>query len=256
MTMRHSALLACRSPDRLRRCRCCLPLDASSGAAPQSRAKDRSLRIRLAFSPAATRSAPAVSVPTPTRSIISGAVSATSGVRSSSRCRISSSSSRMRRASVLSATRFALVTSVRPAGSEPGGGAHQLRDREATELGAEFVGSGGDDRTHLVQRPGAVPRGAAASQSQHPDRFDVAVAGLRHAERVTRERGPRRADRVVRVRLAGTSSPLPVRSIDLDHRRSPPTGADGSVPRRSCRSPRHRPTPRHPNERSQSASSR
>jgi hypothetical protein len=46
-----------------------LPLEASSGAAPQSRAKVRSLRIRSVFSPAATSSAPAVSVPTPTRSI-------------------------------------------------------------------------------------------------------------------------------------------------------------------------------------------
>ena len=103
-------------------------------------------------------------------------------------------------------------------GPEPRGCAQQLRDRQPAELAAELVGRGGDERSHLVQRPGPVPGGAGASQSQHPDRFDIAVAGLRLAERVTRERGPGRADRVVRVGLPGPASPLPVRSIDLHHR--------------------------------------
>ena len=115
-TIRQSALLARRSPERLRRWRCCLPLDASSGAAPHKRAKERSLRIRFEFSPAATRSAPAVSVPTPRRSIISGAISATSGASTASSVSTSSSSSSTRRARVLSASRVALATSVRVPG--------------------------------------------------------------------------------------------------------------------------------------------
>jgi hypothetical protein len=57
-------------------------------------------------------------------------------------------------------------------------------------------------REHLVQRPGAVPNSAAASQPQHPDCFDVAVASLRRAECITGERDSGGAHRVVAVGLA------------------------------------------------------
>ena len=46
------------------------------------------------------------------------------------------------------------------------------------------------------------------------------------AERVTRERGPCRADRVVRVGLARPASPLTVRSVDLNHRDPQAPGDD------------------------------
>jgi hypothetical protein len=65
ITTRHRALLACRSPPRSSRWRTVLPEEAESGATPHRRAKLASLRSRCGLSPAATSSAPATSVPTP-----------------------------------------------------------------------------------------------------------------------------------------------------------------------------------------------
>src|SRR6266508_2809435 len=54
MTIRHSALLAIRSPPRFSRCRLVLPEEAGSGATPYSLAKAASLDNRSGLSPAAT----------------------------------------------------------------------------------------------------------------------------------------------------------------------------------------------------------
>src|ERR1017187_9494880 len=67
MTMRQRALLACRPV--------VLPDEAGSGATPQSCAKLASERSLSGLSPAATRSAPATSGPTPLRAHSSGATS-------------------------------------------------------------------------------------------------------------------------------------------------------------------------------------
>ena len=54
MAMRHRALSAWRSPPRLSLWRTVRPEEASIGLAPQSAAKDASLRRRSGLSPAAT----------------------------------------------------------------------------------------------------------------------------------------------------------------------------------------------------------
>jgi len=51
MVIMCKALFAARSPPRLRRCRLVLPLEAGSGAAPQSMAKDASEVSRAVLSP-------------------------------------------------------------------------------------------------------------------------------------------------------------------------------------------------------------
>jgi hypothetical protein len=55
MTIRHSALLAIRSPPRFSRCRLVLPEEAGSGATPHTLAKAGSLDRRSGLSPAATK---------------------------------------------------------------------------------------------------------------------------------------------------------------------------------------------------------
>jgi hypothetical protein len=66
MTIRQSAEFAWAVPGAAEPEALLPPDDGSSGAAPQSRAQERSLRSRLVFSPAATSRASAVSVPTRT----------------------------------------------------------------------------------------------------------------------------------------------------------------------------------------------
>src|SRR4051812_7332774 len=61
MTMRHSALFACRSPQRLSRCRWVFPDEAWIGLTPSRAAKERSLLSRSGLSPAASRTALTVS---------------------------------------------------------------------------------------------------------------------------------------------------------------------------------------------------
>ncbi len=61
----HRALLAVRSPPRLRRCRMVFPEDASNGLAPHNAANAASLRSRLGLSPAVTSNVAAVCGPTP-----------------------------------------------------------------------------------------------------------------------------------------------------------------------------------------------
>lgn len=60
VAIRHSALLAWRSPPRLSRCRTICPDEAWTGLTPHSAAKDASVFKRSGLSPAATSSAAAV----------------------------------------------------------------------------------------------------------------------------------------------------------------------------------------------------
>src|SRR5438552_836595 len=59
-----SAQFSCLSPPRLSRCRCCFPLEASTGLVPARAAKDASLAIRFG-SPLETSSCAAQTGPTP-----------------------------------------------------------------------------------------------------------------------------------------------------------------------------------------------
>ena len=65
VAIRHKALLAWRSPPRLRRWRTIGPEDAWTGLAPHRAAKDASDLMRSGLSPAATNKAAAVSGPIP-----------------------------------------------------------------------------------------------------------------------------------------------------------------------------------------------
>ena len=81
MTMRHNAAFAWRSPPWSSRTRpLVLPEDAGIGATPQRWAKADSDLSRSGLSPAVTKSAAAVSGPTPKRAKRSGAKPATRGV--------------------------------------------------------------------------------------------------------------------------------------------------------------------------------
>ena len=92
MTMRHSALLAWRSPPRSRRCRLLLPDEAGMGATPHRWAHAASEYRRSGLSPALINRAAAVSGPTPKRASSSGATASTSfSIRSSSSATSSSS---------------------------------------------------------------------------------------------------------------------------------------------------------------------
>jgi hypothetical protein len=83
---------------------------------------------------------------------------------------------------------------------------------------AQIVGRSGDQRPHLVDRPGPVPLGATAHHPQHPDGLDVAVPELGCPERVAGLGGPSGRHGVMRVGLALPPASLPVRTVDLHHR--------------------------------------
>src|SRR6266508_1208271 len=75
-----SAQLSWRSPPRLRRWRCCFPLEASIGLVPARAAKDASLAIRFG-SPLETSSCAPQTGPTPGSLSRSGASSATASAK-------------------------------------------------------------------------------------------------------------------------------------------------------------------------------
>lgn len=64
----------------------------------------------------------------------------------------------------------------RIAGAQVGGAGDELADRETAELFTDFVGGGDDERSHLVERAGAITCGRASHQAQRPHRFDTAGA--------------------------------------------------------------------------------
>src|SRR5271165_4760507 len=111
MAMRHSALLAWRSPPAFRRrWPAVFPEPAGMGATPHRWAQAASECSRPGLSPAATRRAAAVSGPTPKRAISSGAVAKSSVVILSSRSPSSASRTWTRWANEHSAALVAAVT--------------------------------------------------------------------------------------------------------------------------------------------------
>jgi len=87
---------------------------------------------------------------------------------------------------------------------------------EATELGSEVLGGGGDDGVHLVERPGAVLPGRELHQAKNPDGLDVSVPGLGFALGFSRQRRPGGGHGVQGIGLAPQASVLAVGTVDLD----------------------------------------
>ena len=107
------------------------------------------------------------------------------------------------------------------------------RPLEATSRAGtgRFFGGGEAEMADLVESldPGGAAR--AFRDHQSPDGFDVAVTGLRRAERSVGLGGAGRLDGVDGVGLAFTPAGLTVGSVDLDHRdpRGPQAGQAGPV---------------------------
>jgi len=72
--------------------------------------------------------------------------------------------------------------------------------------------------TELVEAFDAGVASGAVGDEQRPDRFHVAIGGLRHTVGAARQRRSRRLDRVDAVGLAVGAAGLTVRATDLDHR--------------------------------------
>ena len=82
---------------------------------------------------------------------------------------------------------------------------------------SQVIGGGEAEMADLVQTLDPHVATRPASDQQRPDRFHVAICGLRDPRRPTRQRSPRRFDGVDRVGLAGAAAQLAVGTIDLDH---------------------------------------
>ena len=156
-----------------------------------------------------------MSGPTPCRASRPGARAVTSGTMRSRAARAGRPGNSTRRPT--SAARRGWRTRGRP----PGGaaaprGAGQGGGRVPGEPGPQIVRAGQDQRTGLVDGLGPLVAGAALGHHERPDRLHRPVAALRRPGRPAGLRGPRRADRVQRVRLAVAAAVLPVGPVDLD----------------------------------------
>ena len=104
------------------------------------------------------------------------------------------------------------------AGTQRGGLGGEASHREVFETAPDLVIGGEAQVAQLVQGGDPLRRRRATGHRQHPDRFNVAAAALRAAQRPTRQRGACRRDGIDRVGLAFPPADLPVRAVDLDHR--------------------------------------
>ena len=102
-----------------------------------------------------------------------------------------------------------------------GRGASELVSMHATKPFSQLVGGGEAEVADLVQVLDPHVATRSANDQQRADRFHVTIGGLRDPRRTTRQRGPRRFDRVNLVGLAGTATLLAVRTVDLDHHQTP-----------------------------------
>ena len=186
------------------------------GLAPQSAAKDASLRIRWGLSPAATGNAQATSTPTPQEPNSAGLACLDCASSSASRCAISAVSAWWRRARARSAVLAAAVT-----GSGLVSG--RRRAHAATVPDAE------SPRSRSLMRSGAVTARlviwlvalvraltAERARGEHPDRLYGAVCGLGLRVGVAAQRRPGSRFGVDGVGLAAAPSRLAVRAVHLD----------------------------------------
>ena len=212
------AELAWRFPPRLRRWRRVLPLEAGSGQAPHSIAKLASERSRSGFSPAVTRSSPALAVPTPSSWSRSGASSSTSGAMKRSSSAISPSRSRIRRARDFQREpgrdrRIPVSRGVRPPSRADAQAPHA---GEVADLVAQLVRRGDDRVVELLQgRPAALDRGLA-SRAQHPQGLHRAAAVLGHLDSTSHASRLGRRDRIECVVFSPGSSRGPVGTGHLE----------------------------------------
>ena len=72
--------------------------------------------------------------------------------------------------------------------------------------------------TELIEAGDAGVTSGAVGDEQHPDRFHVAVSGLRHARGPATQRRSCRLDGIDAVGLAVGAAGLTIRATDLDHR--------------------------------------
>jgi hypothetical protein len=90
-----------------------------------------------------------------------------------------------------------------------------MKARHAAEASSQVIRRGEAEMADLVERFDLRRASAALGDHQPPDRFDVAVTGL---ARTLRSPGQRSAGGFDRVGgLAGPTSRLAVRAVDLDH---------------------------------------
>ena len=215
--MRQRAWLAWRSPPRLRRWRVVWPLEAGRGLAPQRAAKDASLWRRWGLSPAAMRSAAAVSGPTPWAASRAGLAAAHRARSSPSRAAISALSAWWRLARLRSA-RLAADERVGGGGrSQAGAGVDEGAAAVAAEVVFERLGGGDEEAVDLVVCLCAGLDRGAARDGEHADRLDGAVVGFGHGGGVAGEGAARRGCGVDGVGFADAAAGLAVGAVHLHH---------------------------------------
>ena len=185
MTMRQSALLAMRSPPRLRRCRLVLPDEAGTGDTPHKLANAASERRRSGLSPAATKSAPATSGPTPVRYAQRGCGfhgQAAELTVQHDELRGQPLMTDRQRAERQLTCRARCRDASRPRSCSDG---DQLIEGKIAKLMAERVWSGDHQRSHLVPHLGSHLDRGATCDPEGADHADPVVVTLGDAERTT-----------------------------------------------------------------------
>ena len=226
MTMRHSALLALRSPPRLSRLRLVRPEEASIGATPHRWAKAASLRRRPGLSPAETSRA--------ARCVRSHTVGTHQlrGGGGDQRLQHSVEPLALRLEALHASCQF---TQREPGGSRRGrrgrpDGAgrspHELWRGVAPQRLTEVVGAADEQRAHLVDGGDAAVSRRATSHAQGADRFHSTVASLRFPGRLARLSSAGGSDGVHWVGLSVAASQL---AVGAD---SPPTTTTPSACRK------------------------
>ena len=118
-------------------------------------------------------------------------------------------------------------------GRSPAATGAELAARHAIEAFSQVIGGGEAKMADLVHGLDPHRTGRTASHAERPDRFDVPGPGLGQPAGPATLRGPGGFDRVDRIGLAGLTSTLPIRLIDLDHRDAP--ASERPVERRPIR---------------------
>jgi len=92
-----------------------------------------------------------------------------------------------------------------------------MNARHAAEAVSQVIRRGETEMADLVERLDLPRASAALGDHQRPDRCDVAVAGLARTLRSPGQPSAGGFDRVGGIGLAGPTSRLAVRAVDLDH---------------------------------------
>ena len=102
-------------------------------------------------------------------------------------------------------------------GRSAGGGLGEGGDGDATEPFPQVIGPAEAEMAELVEALGAAVASRPEGDQQDPDRFHVAIGGLRHALGAAAQRRSSGLDGIDAVGLAVAATGLPVRAINLDH---------------------------------------